>query len=814
MTMKFLTAFVITFVTLQMAPAQYRILGFVYDAEEIPYIGIEVRLRGDGIKRDTLTDRDGRFEFVDIPRGEYQVVVITGYGLIDRHINLRTSIEMHLQRPRNILTDEVVVSSVRAPDEAPLTYTDLSKEQIDARNLGQDVPYVLKFAPSVVVTSDAGTGFGYTGIRIRGTDPTRINVTINGVPLNDAESQSVYWVDLPDLLSSTRSLQIQRGVGSSTFGSGAFGASINLNTVNTETDPHGQVSLSGGSFGTYRINAAGGTGLMKNHFTVDGRASLIRSDGYIDRASADLKSGFLTAAFIGADHSLRFNLIHGNERTYQAWNGVPIQYVNDPDLRTYNTAGTEKPGEPYQDEVDDYTQTHYQLLWNASLFTQVQTYVTFHYTRGKGYYEQYKGVAGFEGAFAEFLASYQLENGDAVRRRWLDNDFFGVIGGIHYFDPTAKYSLHLGGAWHRYLGDHFGEVIWSSVDPIADLPDYYRNDAIKSDKSGFVKLNYHFSDALSMLIDMQLRGVGYEFEGLSSDREPLRQEVKHTFLNPKAGLSLKANDDHRLYYFFGIAHREPNRDDYVASAEQSRPTPEKLFNSELGWAYDGEVLDFGLNGYHMYYRDQLVLTGRINDVGEYTRQNIDKSVRLGIEATVSAVQGRWDMRANATLSRNRVKAFDEYIDDWQTGAQQITSHENTPLSFSPGYIGYAEAGYHILQNEIQTLRFGMSAEFVGDQYLDNTGNASSKLGAYSFFDAQLSYGRDFKGGHLAIHVMLRNIRDEIASTNGWIYRFRSPGYDPRPDDPYADAQQGDTYYLKGLFPQAGRNLLAAVTISF
>ena len=812
--MKYLFAFIIILFVSHITLAQYRILGFVYDAEEEPYGGIEVRVRGDGVKRDTFTDETGRFEFIDVPRGIYKVVVITGYGLIEREINLRTSIEMHLQRPRNILVDEVVVSAVRAPEDAPLTFTNVTKDEIEKHNLGEDVPYILSHTPSVVETSDAGTGFGYTGLRIRGTDPTRINVTVNGIPLNDAESQSVYWVDLPDLLSSTQSIQIQRGVGSSTFGSGAFGASINLNTVSTQTDPHAVLSLSGGSFGTYRANMILGTGLLNNHFTLDGRGSIIRSDGYIDRASADLKSGFLTAAYIGSNHSLRLNVIHGDERTYQAWNGVPVQFIHDPELRTFNTAGTEKPGEPYENEVDDYIQTHYQLLWNASVLTQIQTYATLHYTRGKGYYEQYKAATGFSGPFEDFLIQYGLESGDAVRRRWLDNDFYGIIGGVHYFDPTDKYALQIGGAWHRYLGDHFGELIWSAVGSTDGLPDYYRNDAEKADKNGFIKLNYRFNDAFSMIADVQVRGVRYRYEGLDSDGAPLQQEVKHTFLNPKLGLSLKTGEKSRGYYFFGVAQREPNRDDYVTSTEQSRPSPEKLFNSELGWEYDGEVLDFGINGYHMYYVDQLVLTGRINDVGEYARQNIDRSSRLGIEATIAATQGRMDARANVTLSRNRVKAFDEYIDDWQTGMQHVISHHDTPLSFSPSFVGYGEAGYHILKSETQTLRFSMSQKFVGEQYLDNTGSPHSKFAEYVFVDFQLSYGRDFKGGHFAVNLMLRNVSDETYSTNAWIYRFRSPDYDPRPDDPYADLEQGDTYSLKGFFPQAGRNVLAGVTMHF
>jgi iron complex outermembrane receptor protein len=491
-----------------------------------------------------------------------------------------------------------------------------------------------------------------------------------------------------------------------------------------------------------------------------------------------------------------------------------VQYVHDPELCTYNTAGTEKPGEPYENEVDDYRQTHYQLLWNTSVLTQIQTYVTLHYTRGKGYYEQYKSAAGHSGAFEDFLIQYNLEGGDAIRRRWLDNHFFGIIGGIHYFDPTEKYSLQIGGAWHRYLGDHFGEVIWSSVGSVEELPDYYHNDAEKSDKSGFIKVNYYFNHALSMIADVQFRGVKYSYQGLDSEGEPLQQEVKHTFLNPKLGISLKTGDRSHAYGFLGVAQREPNRDDYITSSLQSRPKPEKLYNAELGWEFSKEHFEFGINGYYMHYADQLVLTGRINDVGEYARQNIDRSYRAGIEATVTATQGQWDLLANATISRNRVSEFDEYVDDWQTGMQHVVSLENTHISFSPGFISYGEVGYDFLRNESQTLRIAMSTKLVHDQYLDNTGNASSKLSGYSLVDAQLSYGRGFKGGRIDIRLMLKNIRDEKVISNGWIYRFDSPDYDPRPDDPYADQEQGDTYHLKGLFPQAGRHVLGGVTVEF
>lgn len=800
--------------SIQLLNAQFRIVGFVYDATEDPYVGIEVRLRGDETRRITFTDTSGRFEFTDVPRGEYSVVVITGYGLIEREVNLRASIEMHMQRPRNIRMDDVLVSSVRAPGNAPIAVTNVSGEEISRLNLGADVPYVLGFTPSLVETSDAGTGIGYTGMRIRGTDPTRINVTINGVPLNDAESQSVYWVDLPDLLSSTESIQVQRGVGSSTFGSGAFGASVNLNTVRTETDPYGSASLGAGSFGTWRGNVRAGTGLLNNHFTIDGRASMIRSDGFIDRASAELYSGHLTAAYIGATQSLRLNVLHGHEQTYQAWNGVPIQYVSDPVLRTYNTAGTERNGDPYDNEVDRYTQTHYQLMWNASVLTQLQPYATLHYTRGKGYFEQYKSVENHSGIFGEFLATHGLDDGDAVRRRWLDNHFFGVIGGFHFFDPSNQYMLQAGGAWHRYLGDHYGEAVWSAAGPVAGLGRYYFNDAGKSDASGFVKFNRNLSPKLELTADLQLRGIRYHLEGINSDGRALLNDVSFTFFNPKLGLSWTADEAHRLYAFFGVAQREPNRDDFIDSSPASLPRPEKLFNTEAGWQMQRGIVNAGVNLYHMHYRDQLVLTGRINDVGEYNRENVDKSYRAGMETTLAVTPGRWDFRANLTLSRNRVRAFDEYIDDWSSGLQSVIQHSNTPLAFSPDLIASGEAGFLVIAQEKHEASIALMAKHVGRQYLDNSGNEASRLDAYTFFDVHCAWTKQTRFGALELQISIRNVLDAQFSTNGWIYRFLSPGYDPRPDDPYARREHGNAYHLMGLFPQAGRNVLAGMTVRF
>jgi iron complex outermembrane receptor protein len=375
--------------------------------------------------------------------------------------------------------------------------------------------------------------------------------------------------------------------------------------------------------------------------------------------------------------------------------------------------------------------------------------------------------------------------------------------------------VQLSGALHRYDGDHFGEIIWSEAGSVDGLPDYYRNEAQKSDRSAFLKFNYNFNPVLSGMLDLQLRGVTYQFEGLDIEGRPFPQEVKHAFFNPKAGLSWTPTEKHRTYLYLGVAHREPNRDDYITAHPAAHPKPEKLYNAELGWEYNYNALKIGLNGYYMFYKDQLVLTGRINDVGEYARQNIDESYRLGAELVASWTDQKWDAAGTATISNNRVKAFDEYIDDWDNPDTQILiSHDDTPLAFSPELIASTGLGYHILTDEQQDLRIGANVKYVGEQYIDNTGNASSILESYATTDLRISYKRKIGKAHVEAQILVRNLFDQQYSSNAWIYRFQSAGYDPRPDDPYAELESGSTYHLQGLFPQAGRNVLAGITVRF
>ncbi|MEL6863415.1 MAG: TonB-dependent receptor [Bacteroidota bacterium] len=805
--------FVIFFLSGFVLFGQNTLSGTITDHNGEPLPGANIILNdGDWV---TISDEDGFFRFGRLNNGAYQLEVsYIGYQTTKQAImvNGNTDFETAL-KPINYNMAPVEVLSTWADKETPMTYTNLDKETIEQNNLGQDVPFLLRWTPSVVVTSDAGTGIGYTGIRIRGSDPTRINVTINGIPLNDAESQGTFWVDLPDFASSTDQIQIQRGVGTSTNGAGAFGGTINLNTAKVHQKPYVQLSNSVGSFNTVKNNIQLGTGLLANRFTIDGRLSRINSDGYIDRATARLRSFFVSAAYLGDRQSLRLNVFAGNEVTYQAWNGVPAQYVDIDSLRTFNTAGTERPGEPHDNEVDDYTQTHYQLLYNRELGTDWQANVALHYTKGKGFFEQYKAN--------ELLTDYRLdrtETSDVIRRRWLDNDFYGFTYSLNYRPEDQPFDVVVGGAWHEYLGGHFGEAVWSELTgELQDVPNYYDNDAEKRDFNIYAKANYRLNRLLNAYVDLQYRRVNYEFLGQDQDGQALEQDDQLNFFNPKLGLYASLTENSAAYISFGVGNREPNRNDYVDSSPQSRPKHETLYNTELGYRQQWTRGSFGANIYHMAYNNQLALTGQLNDVGASTRVNIDDSYRLGLE-----IQGdirlldQLQLAGALSLSQNKISRFDEYIDNWDTGMQEVVMHENTDLAFSPNVIGHAELNYDVFKNDgPHTLRFSLAGKYVGDQFIDNTSNEAAQLDAYFFSDFRLYYSfknRIFK--ELGVTLLVRNLFDARFSTNAWTYRYISEGYDARPDDPYARLEGGNVYNLTGFFPQAGRNFLLGLDLRF
>ncbi|MBX2890430.1 MAG: TonB-dependent receptor [Saprospiraceae bacterium] len=725
--------------------------------------------------------------------------------------------------PDSLALQTVVIQVTRADTKSPVPHTNLSAEKIAQSYHAQDVPMLLTGVPSLVETSDAGAGIGYTGLRIRGSDPTRVNVTINGVPLNDAESQGVFWVDLPDLAASAAEIQVQRGVGASTNGAGAFGATVNLDLSKVEPMPFAVLTGTLGAFGTRKTSAQFGTGLLPGNVAFGGRVSKIDSEGFIDRASADLNSLHLTGAFIDERQSLQLHFLSGHTLTYQAWNGVPAQYVHDERLRTHNTAGTERPGAPYKDEVDDYTQRHLLLHFKRVFPLGLSLQFNGHYTRGFGFYEQYKANQTFARyGMPDFVTGdVTLTSTDLVRRRWLDNDFYGVTYALRWQPPinlawmSGAPAITLGGAASRYEGAHFGEVIWADIATAPKDFRYYDNNADKRDANVFLKIETELARGFSTFLDMQVRGVRYAFLGFDNDLNNVTQTANLTFFNPKVGATYSFSQRWAVYGFWGIGNREPNRDDFTQSSPNSRPRSERLYDLEAGVKARGRAWNASANFFWMRYRDQLVLDGRLNDVGAYIRTNVPDSYRAGVELEASGNFGtRLTLTGNAALSQNKVRVFTEYRDNWDTGEQEVVVHRNTDLAFSPNVTARAEAGFALVRPTARhPLMLSLAGKYVGRQFLDNTSNANTALPGFFFSDLRLNYDlKNVVGEQLSIIGSVNNLFDARYSPNGWTYRFVSEGYDPRPDDPYSRLEGGNVYNQTGFFPQAGRHWMLTVRV--
>lgn len=684
----------------------------------------------------------------------------------------------------------VEVKAIRAGENAPFTKTNLSKKEIAKNNLGQDIPFLLNQTPSVVANSDAGNGVGYTGIRIRGTDATRINVTLNGIPYNDAESQGTFFVDLPDFSSSTGSIQIQRGVGTSSNGAGAFGASINISTNEVIKERYAEINNSFGSFNTWKNTVKVGTGLLGNRFTTDFRLSRISSDGFIDRAASDLKSYYLSAAYFGKNNSLRFNIFSGKEKTYQAWNGIS-QADLDAGNRTVNYAGTEKPGDPYDNETDNFKQDHYQLFFTQGIGKKLSFNTALFYTKGEGYYEQYKAGEAYSdyGLPEPVNGNGPVTNSDMVRQLWLDNDFYGSIFSLQYKDKLSQYTL--GGGYTRYEGGHFGEVIWAA-EGLTALGNWYDHDALKTDLNIYFKQQTEVTKNWHLFYDLQFRRVNYDINGFR-DNPSLVINSRFNFFNPKVGLSY-ARNGWRGYLSYGIANKEPNRDDFEAGASQ-QPRPERLHDLEAGIERTTAKASWGATLYYMDYKDQLVLTGKINDVGAYTRTNIEKSYRAGIELQGAIAFNSWvNASANLALSRNKVNDFAEFIDDYDNGGQKLNSYRSTDIAFSPNIVGGATVNFTPVAN----LELSLISKYVGDQYLDNTQQESRKLDAFYVQDARVIYTIKKKWlKELNIIGQVNNLLDRKYEPNGYTFSYI-----------YGNELVTENYY----FPMAGRNFMVGINI--
>ena len=659
----------------------------------------------------------------------------------------------------------VEINAVRASDKTPIAKTNLDRKEIAAKNIGQDLPFILNQTPSVVVNADAGNGIGYTGIRIRGTDASRINITLNGIPYNDAESQGTFLVNIPDIASSAGSIQVQRGVGTSTNGAGAFGGSINLSTNEVITKPGLELNSTAGSFHSFKNTLIFNSGIFKKKFSFDGRLSSIRSDGYIDRATTRLQSFYTSAAYVTDKNSLRLNIFSGKEKTYQAWYGIDENTLKT--NRTFNSAGTEKAGEPYANETDNYTQTHYQLFYNQQLNKWWKGNVALFLTKGAGYYEQYKND--------QLLAEYGLpdyNNGgnsitetDLVRRLWLDNKFYGSIFSLQYNHLQSQ--VIIGGGVNQYDGKHFGEVI--SAEQQAAVPKnfrYYNTNAEKTDYALYMKWTEKIARHWETFLDVQVRAVDYSINGFRANPE-IKVGERYRFFNPKAGITW-SDKNMQAYVSYGRAAKEPNRDDFENNSDQLAK-PEKLNDFEAGLENKNSRLSWGINLYYMQYKDQLILTGKINDVGAYTRTNIPNSYRAGIELSGGMKIYKWlSASANITLSKNKVINFTEYIDDYDNGGQQTQRYESTDIAFSPSCI----SAYAINLLPIKNVEINFMGKYVSRQYLDNTSQTSRSLGSFYVQDVKLNYTLQ-KAALLFLQV--NNLFSKKYEPNGYTFSYIAGG---------------------------------------
>ena len=673
--------------------------------------------------------------------------------------------------------DEVLVKAVRVQPNAPITHSNLTKKDIRKRNLGQDIPVLLNYLPSVVSSSDAGAGIGYTYLRVRGSDATRVNVTINGIPYNDAESQGTFWVNLGDFASSVESLQLQRGVGTSTNGSGAFGASLNILTDGISENAGGEIANSFGSFGTRKHSIKFTTGLLNDHFEFAGRLSKIYSDGYVDRAFTDLKSYYLQGNYVDKNTIVKAITFGGKEKTYQAWYGLSKDQLEED--RTQNPY-------TYDNETDNYWQDHYQLHWIETLNANWSTNIGLNYTRGKGYFEQFK-----DGRSAADYNNLINEDSDVVVRRWLDNHFYVANANVTY----KKNSLELitGISYSDYTNDHYGEIIWGSdLASETNIRDrYYLSISDKSDFSIFSKATFRMSEKLQAFLDIQGRFVNYTTTGLTSDRVPIDVDERFDFFNPKLGFTYTLNPGNSLYVSYARANKEPNRNDFESNAADVQH--EELNDFELGWRHESDRLRLNANVYYMQYNNQLVLTGALDNVGEYLRENVDKSYRLGLELDASIIlTEQLSLVSNFALSKNKIQDLTINRD----GAVQNLNDTN--IAFSPDLITT-----HALEYAPNTkFRAALIGKYVGEQYLSNTDTEASKLDSYFVTDFNFTYT-----------LPVNNVFDSIVFT-GMVNNLFDLEYVDR-GFTYLDTWSGPTATeIQGYYPQATRNFLLGMTLMF
>lgn len=790
--------------------------GYILDEKGDPVPGATVKIEDSFLTR--ITNSSGEFIFNNLKGGNYRILVtFLGYEnwsgqveITDKDVNL----EIRLSILEN-LTEEVVVKALRAGTKTPVPTTEIDKKELQKNNLGQDVPYLLSILPSVTTSSDGGLGIGYSKLSVRGTDMTRINVTVNGIPLNDAESHGVYWVDLPDLSSSVENIQIQRGVGSSTIGAGAFGANINFMTNRLQKEAYGQIAGSYGSYNSSKITVKAGTGLINKHFAFDLRLSKIHSDGFIDRARTDMQSFYSSGSYTDSKTLLKINVFSGKEETYQAWNGIPkvrlendvegmmryqdhwlyseeeTQHMLNSGSRTYNIY-------TYKNEIDHYKQSHYQAFLSRDLNHGLFLNLAVNYTKGKGYYEQFRDDDELSDYLIEpvIIGSDSIESTDLIRRKWLDNDFYVVNLSIDY--QKRNFKSVIGGSFQDYFGRHYGTVIWARYAGNSELDhQWYYNTGDKTEINLYSKLEYLFADKLNGYLDLQLRKVNYTIKGTDDNLLDIGQKHDFNFFNPKIGLNYSFDDQQSVYFTFGIANREPSRTDFKDAIGGNKPNPESMYDYELGYTYRSNGYFFNANLYYMDYENQLVKTGKINDVGDAIMVNIPESYRTGIElAFLISFNSFATWKANASFSKNKIRELTEYVDNWDDGGQNEIKLEGTDLSFSPPLI----IGSELEIKPFKGFHIALISKYVGRQYIDNTSSNDRMLDAYFVNNVRLNYeilpGK-FKS--IEIQLILNNLFNVEYETDAWVYRY----------------YLGGSYYnMDGYFPQAGRNIMAGLILQF
>ncbi|WP_113651535.1 TonB-dependent receptor [Pedobacter namyangjuensis] len=776
------------------AMAQISVSGKITGSNQQALVGASIKIKNKGIT--VLSDNDGGYA-LNIAPGKYILSVsFLGYKTEEKSVDLSNNQTVNFTLIQQaFIADEVVVSATRASKNMATTFRDLKKAELEKNNVGQDLPYLLNQTPSVVVSSDAGAGVGYTGLRIRGSDATRINVTLNGIPLNDAESQGSFFINLPDLASSVDNIQIQRGVGTSTNGAGAFGASLNIQTTTRRDSAYAELNNTFGSYNTLKNTVNVGTGLINNKFSFDGRLSRIKSDGYVDRASSNLKSFFVSGAYYGKNDILRANVFSGTEKTYQAWNGISEEMLAT--NRRHNDF-------TYDNQTDNYQQDHYQLFYTRTLGSKFTANAALHYTYGRGYYEEFKE--------ARKLAEYSIEpviigtdtisKSDLVRRLHLNNDFYGVTYSLTY-TPKNNLNFVLGGAYNEYKGKHFDEVVWAQFANYNGSGSirhrYDDNDAFKTDFNIFGRANYQL-EKLNFFADLQYRRIYYSYFGINPNGDPAQQNATLDFFNPKAGVTYNINQTSNVYASVAVGNKEPNRRDFTDSDINSRPKHENLVNIEAGYRTQFGNLSFGANGFAMLYKNQLINTGKLNEVGGQTRQNVPDSYRLGLE-----FDGRWQINktlswaATATLSSNKIKVFEEYIYDEDENPAVpliINTYSNTNIAFSPSIIASSEINYSFLPN----AGIALLTKYVGEQNLDNTSASSRTLSSFFVNDIRLSYNTPVLGiKNVNVSLLVNNVFNTLYEANGGTYPYL-----------FAGVLERTNYY----YPQATTNFLLSLNLKF